>query len=163
MKSYKIGRMTFIQQELTWKQDKMLVKFLGKLVPQTDPEQNIPEKAGQWHDLLTRHNGLETFWGMVLIPRKNLAYLFWRLGFTILWLLRLRGGPYRQVPMAKVTNSQQKQMFEDFFFFNKPVLSGLNEFVKAFSQGATAGSSQPKETITTSPRNPGKSETTSKP
>ena len=131
---YKIGKLTWRQEELTVKQDNQILKFIGSIA-----EKNPDVDIKNIFDVAVKYNVLGTLFGIILIPKKNIQYYIWKAGFVLLWLFRIRKGVFTQVPLAKAKNSQIKDIMEDFFLLNKELmkkLSKLNNILGLIIQAA---------------------------
>jgi hypothetical protein len=127
---YKIGGITYVQTELTWGQDKAILKLLNRASGKFDGKEQLNVSAKNAFELLSKYDLLGEFWGIVLQPKKSLPYYLHRGKFYLLWIFRIRRGSPRQVDLSAASNSLIKEMFEDFFLLNKMLmkkLAGLND------------------------------------
>jgi hypothetical protein len=111
---YKIGRLTYIQSELTLKKDYQLIELYNQLMKGPLKDEEIRLKDLQI--MLTRHNRLEQFFKIILKPKYDFNYLF-----SFRWILYALG----RVNIANIPNSLLRKIFEDFFLFNKPLITKL--------------------------------------
>ncbi len=109
MYQYKIGRIWWTQEELTWKQDKQLAALFNRLRQAADGEEEI--SIDNTMRLLLKHDLLKAFLAIILRPKNR-----------FLRLLPIR-------PRVNVlSNSQINEIREDFFLSNKTVLTKLSGF-----------------------------------
>lgn len=122
-REYRIGRVTYIQEEQTWGQTKRLLALISGAVGRLVDDDSLSIK--ELVPLLTRHDLLGEFMGIALIPRRNGWWVLDRAALLWKWLTFRRRGSLRQVRLEAASNSLVAQIFEDFFFINKPLLKRL--------------------------------------
>lgn len=111
---YKIGHLTYTQSELTLKKDYQLIELYNKLIEGPLKDEEI--KLRDLQIMLTRHNRLEQFFRVILRPKYDIIYLL-----SFKWIAYARG----RVNIANIPNSMLAKVFEDFFLFNKALITKL--------------------------------------
>ena len=109
---YKIGFLTWKQEELTWRQDKQIAALVKNLA--THPEDEISFNG--MIELLNKHNMVGVFLGIILKPKHNIQFFIWKIWFTIKWIFNVHKGYFTQVEFDKATNSVIGQIYDDFFY-----------------------------------------------
>ena len=114
IEKYKIGRLIYTQSELTLKKDYQLIELYNQLMegPLKDEEIRLRDLQA----MLTRHNRLEQFFKIILSPKYDFNYIF-----SFRWI----GYAMGRVNIANIPNSLLTKVFEDFFLFNKPLITKL--------------------------------------
>lgn len=115
---YKVGRIKYIQQELTWGQDKKLIAMYQKMAtPELKAEEfrmrDIPR-------ILAKYNLVEKFMGIILSPVWTIRYLL-----SFKWV---RYYLFKEIGIDSAANSVNRKIFEDFFLLNKDLVTKLTEF-----------------------------------
>lgn len=123
--TYKIGRVTYTQTELTWGQDKQIIAlFAGAMGVIPDEEDLSLENL---KTVLLRYDLMAEFMGIILKPKWDFAYLWNRTVMAIKIVTGKKRGSLRQVDMTPAHNSEIGQIFEDFFLSNKQLVKKLSE------------------------------------
>lgn len=132
---YKIGHINYSQGELTWAQDKSLLKIYNKVSSLAFRNEEIKIKDIQ--QLLAKYDLLDHFFAIILKPKINLFYIF-----SLKWI------PYifkRKISLDQATNTQIGQIFSDFFLTNKHILTKLTESLKVLGLVANQAEIMKKE------------------
>lgn len=116
---YKIGSLKFQQKELTWGNDKKLLKIYSDLSAK-NPFKDEELKLADIPVLIEKYNLVERFMGLILVPKFNLSLLFNPLTLISYYFSG-------KVYMDKAANSMLKQIWSDFFFLNRDVVNKLME------------------------------------
>ena len=116
VETYKIGRITYTQSELTLKKDFKLIEMYNSLISGPLKDQELRLKDLQV--LLTRQNRLNYFFGIILKPKIDAAYII-----SFKWIGYARG----MVAIGEISNSLLVKIFDDFFLFNKALITKLSE------------------------------------
>lgn len=132
-KQYKIGRATYIQRELTWKQDGQIMRMIGRAAGRFNANDILEIQAEKVITFLTRYNLLGEFFGIVLTPVKDVWYYFDRGKTLALWALRIRRGSWRQISIDDAPNSLIGEMMEDFFLSNSSLMKKLSGLENSFA------------------------------
>lgn len=124
--TYKLGRLTYYQEELTWGQDKELARILQESTNKVSGDEELSMNG--LLDLLVRYDLLGTFLAIVLKPKRNFQYYLWRSFDAVCWALQIRRGSFRYVSANKASNSLLSEIIRDFFLLNKNVMSSLSNY-----------------------------------
>lgn len=118
-KTYRIGRLTYTQSELTWKKDMVLFELLktGLGIADNDEDLTLLKLQG----LLVKYNLMGEFLAIILDPKRDFFYYL----FRVL-------SPFKKIHFETATNSTIGTIFEDFFFLNKTLLSRLTLFAEGW-------------------------------
>ena len=111
---YKIGRITYTQSELTLKKDYQLIKMYNDLMGGPAKDEEIRLKDLQV--LLTRHKKLNSFLGIILKPKFDIYFIL-----SFKWIGYARG----RIDIRHIPNSMLGKLFDDFFLFNKALMTKL--------------------------------------
>lgn len=151
MVTYKIGKLTFTQNELTWKQDKQLLKLANSFAGIADSNENIV--IPRVFETLQKYDMLGVMLGIILQPKWD-----WRYCLYFAWqLLKL---PFTRriqwVNVDELSNTEIKEIKEDFFLFNKSVMKKLSDVSNALGWIAKAGmqGETPETNLQTKPKKP---------
>lgn len=125
--TYKIGRISYSQGELTWGQDKALVKLYNSVSNSGFKSAELRLKDLQ--PLLTKYGLLDKFFGIILKPKFNLVYLL-----SFKWITYFSQG---KIELDAASNSQIGQIFSDFFLLNKKFVNKLTEYMSTLGLIAT--------------------------
>jgi len=117
---YKIGRLKFQQKELTWGNDKKILKIYSDLSAK-NPFKDEELKLADIPILIEKYNLMEKFMALVLVPKFSPMFLFLP---SILWDYYVM----KRIYVDKAPNSTLKQIWKDFFFLNKDVVNKWMEF-----------------------------------
>ena len=122
---YRLGLFTFTQSELTWGQDKEIMRLFDKLRRRLGLGEEL--KIDRLFELLMKYDLLQEFSRIILRPKRSiLRYLLFA------WnIIRMR--KYNHVPIDSATNSQLKKIKDDFFFLNSELINTLNSMQSVFS------------------------------
>jgi len=119
--TYRDGRTTYYQEELTYGQAKQLIKIYKFLKKRASKDEELQVRELQ--NLLVKHNLLDRFFGIVLKPVWDpwyvISFKWLKLFFT------------RRISPDNLGNSQIKKFFEDFFLLNKTLVTLLSEYATA--------------------------------
>lgn len=117
-KEYKIGHITYTHEELTWGQDKAILRLFHRAKRKANPDDNID--LNRIFELFARYDLLGIFLGIVLRVKNPLLGVL--RGLTN--LIRLR--PYHFVDANKMHHSDLVQVQQDFFLLNSNAAHLLN-------------------------------------
>lgn len=141
--TYKIGRVTYSQEELTWGQDKKIVALYNKAMSKLSGNDNITLAAIP--ELLIKYDLIGEFFGIFLQPYKNMAWYMDRLKFYFKWILGRRRGTWKQLNMDAAGNKQIEQMFDDFFLLNRKLIEKLSSLGNGLSMIAKTLKENPEK------------------
>ena len=130
---YKIGGIEFLQSELTWKNDKKLVRLYGKV--QSAAFKNEELKLKDLQPMLAKYKLLPRFFAIILQPKLSIRYII-----SFKWIPYLLG----KVNLDQFTNSEISQIFKDFFLLNQKFAMQLGELANAL--GLIASEAENKKT-----------------
>ena len=119
--TYQDGRTTYYQEELTYGQDKQLIKIYKFLKKRASKDEELQVRELQ--NLLVKHNLLDRFFGIVLKPVWDTWYVI-----SFKWLSLFLT---RRIAPKKLGNSQIRKFFEDFFLLNQTLVMLLSEYATA--------------------------------
>lgn len=152
-KEYRIGRVTYTQEELTWGQTKRLVALLSRAMGRMVDDEVL--SIENLVPLLSRYDLIGEALGIALRPRRNGWYWIDRAGLLLRLITRRRGGSLRQVRLDAAANTLVGQVFEDFFFINAPLLKRLTALDGALTWAVQAMTTRetapPSSNSTTTP------------
>ena len=115
---YKIGRITYFQTELNWKNDRKIFNLFRKFGVLPD---DTEVSAANLQEVLTKGDILGEFLGIILRPKKSLFYFLQSLKIWILRHIFRRPIPSPFVVADLAPNSLIGQIFNDFFLLNRPL------------------------------------------
>jgi len=124
MTEYKIGKLTWTQSELTWGQDKKLMKKVAKLAKVLDGNEEI--KFSELKKFLFKHDLMDVFWGLVLRPKYTLVYFIWRLITILLFMVTLGFYSFKHTNIDLADGTTLDNMFDDFFLSNQKFMTKLS-------------------------------------
>lgn len=132
--TYKIGKLTFTHNELTWRQDKQLLKLLNRFVNVADGDENI--LTPKLFELLQKYDLLDVLLGHILQPKWDVHYILYFTGqvlkFPFTWRISW-------VNVDDLSNSEIREIKDDFFLLNRSVMKKLNDVGSALGWIAKAG------------------------
>jgi len=134
---YKIGRLIYIQKELTWADDKKLVKLYNSVSGIAFRNEEI--KLSDLQPLLSKYNLLDAFFGIILSPKITALYLI-----SFKWIDYLFR---KKISINKATNTQIGQIFSDFFLLNRKFVNKLNDLLKSLDLIASTHEKTEKKKI----------------
>lgn len=134
MVRYKIGKLSFTQNELTWKQDKQLLQLFRKYVNVADANENV--LIPKMFELLQRHDMLGVMLGIILQPVWDWRYCLYVAGQVLKFPFTRR---ISWVNVDDLSNSEIAEIKDDFFLLNKSVMIKLNDIGSALGFIAKAG------------------------
>lgn len=132
---YKIGKITYYQDELNWQQDKQLTKLFKTALDGMANENLTIDNA---LEMLLKYDLLDAFFSIILKPKKNIWYYLnicknvARFPFT---------GKWQNVPFHTLKNSELRRIIDDFFLLNNWLvnqLSALAESIISVSDNLSA-------------------------
>jgi hypothetical protein len=123
--TYKIGKITYYQTELTWEQDKKLIGLAKQAQVKLSANDNLT--IGELPGILQKHDLLAAFLTHVLKPRFGLWFMLDR-------IKRALKGDFGRVSVNKATNTQIEKIFNDFFLLNRKLIEKLSGFGELFTQ-----------------------------
>ena len=124
--NYKIGGISYLQTELTWKNDKKLIALYGRVHSVAFKQEELRLKDLQ--PLLAKYNLLNHFFGIILRPQLSFRYI-----------VSFKWASYRlgKISLDHATNSEIGQIFQDFFLLNRAFGTKLKEWANALGLIAT--------------------------
>jgi len=125
---YRIGHLTYFQEELTYGQDKKLLKFYNSIRNKSFKNEEL--KLKDLPEILEKYNLLDSFFGILLKPKWNLVYLL-----SFKWIRYLL---YGQIAIDKAKNTEIGEIFNDFFLWNRKYVTILKEYLNTLGLTAIA-------------------------
>ena len=122
-KKYKIGRVKYTQDELTWKQDKILISLYDKLISLSQSNEDLT--LMQLQKLLTKYDLLGEFFAIILKPKISFYYLMLKSRLIFKIIFQLKKGSLKQINIDAASNSLIAKIFEDFFLLNRTLIEKL--------------------------------------
>ena len=132
--TYKIGKLTFTQNELTWRQDKQLLKMLNQFVGVADAGENV--LIPRMFETLQKYDMLGVMLGIILQPKWDWRYCVYVAGQVLKYPFKWR---IDWVNVDELSNSEIAEIKDDFFLLNKSVMKKLNDIGSALGWIAKAG------------------------
>ena len=124
IKEYKIGKVKYTQDELTWRQDKILIDLYDKLISLSQSNEDLT--LMQLQKLLTKYDLLGEFFAIILKHKFSFAYIILRISLIFKVVFRIKKGSLKQINIDAASNSLIAKIFEDFFLLNKPLITRLS-------------------------------------
>lgn len=118
---YKIGLLTYFQEELTFGQDARLINLYARMKNKSGELSQLRIK--DLPEFLIKNNLMEKFFGIILKPKWNVFYLF-----SFAWFKYLLKG---EIHLPGATNTQIGEIFEDFFLLNRKYVTILKGYLNS--------------------------------
>jgi len=112
-KQYKIGRITYTQEELTWEKDQKLYSLFKKGLNIADGDESVT--LDKLVMLLFKYNLMGVFLDIILIPKTWLDSFLKNIS-------RLRNPTRPGIEIKKAGNAQIEQICHDFFLLNQRLM-----------------------------------------
>jgi hypothetical protein len=121
---YKIGWVTYYQEELTLKADKQIFEMIKNASDRFGGDEQLT--IGNALTLLVKYEILHQFLHIILKPKKDFWYYanFLRAGAKF-----LTTGKWQPISFEKLSNSETKQIIDDFFLLNQWLVNQLKNWL----------------------------------